>query len=151
VNALIIVAHGSRNRESARQVAALCQRMSGKIKNRPGDSQPGRKKSDPDQSDPDQSDQVRFDVVVPAFLQFSSPLLEDAIDDLVQRGAGRIVVFPFFIAAGSHLLNDIPELVEKAGKVHPGVKFFITRHLGGIDSIEDIILGEVETYLSMQA
>ncbi len=135
VNALIIVAHGSRNRESARQVAALCEKVSEKVKNL---------------SDKNCFDQNRFDMVTHAFLQFASPLLEETIEELVQRGAGRIIVFPFFIAAGSHLLKNIPELVEKAGKAYPGVDFSITRHLGGIDSIEDIILNEVVTHLNAQ-
>jgi sirohydrochlorin cobaltochelatase len=132
VKALIIAAHGSRNKESAQQVAALCQKISEKI-------QP--------LSDPNKMDPNKFDVVAPAFLQFTSPLLEEAIEDLVQKGARRIVVFPFFIAAGSHLLQDIPEAVATAGKVHPGVKFSITRHLGGIEAIEDIILTEVMTHV----
>ncbi len=138
MNALIIVAHGSRNRESAQQVAALCQKVSEKAKNR----------FDQNRFDQNRFDQNKFDMVAHAFLQFASPLLEETIEEVVQRGAGRIIVFPFFIAAGSHLLKDIPALVEKAGKAHPGVDFSITRHLGGIDSIEDIILDEVVAHLN---
>lgn len=125
MNALIIVAHGSRNKKSARQVAALCRKISEKAQN-------------------------KFDLVAHAFLQFASPLLEETIEDLVQRGARRVIVFPFFIAAGSHLLQDIPEAVEKAGKAYPGVAFSITRHLGGIEAIEDIILHEVMTQVNCQ-
>ena len=120
MNALIVVAHGSRNKKSAQQVAALCQKISEKAQN-------------------------KFDLVAHAFLQFASPLLVGAIDDLVQRGARRVIVFPLFIAAGSHLLEDIPEAVETAGKTYPGVTFSITRHLGGIEALEDIIVHEVMT------
>jgi sirohydrochlorin cobaltochelatase len=123
VNALIVVAHGSRNKKSAEQVTALCQKISEKARNL--------------------SAQNKFDRVTHAFLQFASPLLGDTIDDLVQKGARRIIVFPLFIAAGSHLLKDIPEAVEAAGKTYPGVVFSITQHLGGIAAIEDIILDEV--------
>jgi sirohydrochlorin ferrochelatase len=131
MNGLIIVAHGSRKKESARQVTALCEKISEKIQNlSKGDGGKG------------------FDMVVPAFLQFSSPLLEDAIGQLVRKGALKIVVFPFFIAAGSHLLKDIPALIEGAGNDYPGVEFSITRHLGGIDSIEDIISNEVVSHLN---
>jgi len=133
VNALIIVAHGSRNKESAQQVAALCQKISEKAQNL---------------SDQNKSGQNKFNMVAHAFLQFASPLLEETIEDLVQRGACRIVVFPFFIAAGSHLLQDIPEAVEKADKAYPGVEFSITRHLGGIEAIEDIILKEVMIHVN---
>jgi len=130
MNALIVVAHGSRNKKSAEQVTALCQKISEKARNL--------------------SDQNKFDRVAHAFLQFASPLLEETIDDLVQRGALRVIVFPLFIAAGSHLLKDIPEAVEKAGKTYPNVKFSITRHLGGIEAIEDIILHEVVAGINLQ-
>jgi sirohydrochlorin ferrochelatase len=132
MNALIIVAHGSRNKESARQVAALCQKLSEKAKSF-GDEQ--------------RCDQ-KFDRVAHAFLQFSSPGFEETIEDLVQGGAQKIIVFPFFIAAGSHLLTDIPQAVETAQKTYPGVDFSITRHLGGITAIEEIILTEVMTQLN---
>ena len=133
MNALIIVAHGSRNKESASQVAALCQRLSDRAKNL-GDQHGGARK--------------KFDRVAHAFLQFASPGLEETIADLVQQGANRIIVFPFFIAAGSHLLTDIPEAIEAAQKTYPGVAFSITRHLGGIDAIEEIIHNEVMRQLN---
>jgi sirohydrochlorin cobaltochelatase len=135
MNALIIVAHGSRNKESARQVSTLCQKMSDKVKNL-GDQDPLARN--------------KFDRVAHAFLQFASPGLEETIEDLVQQGTHKIIVFPFFIAAGSHLLTDIPEAIEAARKTYPGVAFSITRHLGGIGAIEEIILDEVMTQLNSQ-
>ena len=133
MNALIIVAHGSRNTKAARQVSALCQKLSAKHG-----------------CDQNKLDPQKFDRVTPAFLQFASPGLEETIDDLVQGGVSRIVAFPFFIAAGSHLLTDIPEAIEAAQKTYPGVEFSITRHLGGISAIEDIILTEVVTQLNVR-
>lgn len=131
MNALIIAAHGSRRKESALEVAALCEKLAQKAK--------------------DPLAEISFDKVVPAFLQFAVPLLEQTIEDLVQEGAREIVVFPFFIAAGSHLLTDIPQAVEKAARAHPNVAFSITGHLGGIDTIDEIILREVATHLNRQA
>jgi len=125
VNALIIVAHGSRKKESALQVAALCAKVSEKS---------GK----------------QFDRVEYAFLQFAEPLLRDKIENLVEKGAKKIIIFPFFIAAGSHILEDIPRLVEKAGHDYPGTELSITRHLGIIESIEDLILAEVDTHCKNQ-
>lgn len=123
---LIIAAHGSRNKASAKQVAALCQKVENKnISHTP-----------------------KFDRVVHGFLQFSDPSLEGVIDQQAEQGAKKIVVFPFFIAAGSHILEDIPELVEKAGKKYPGIEFSITPHLGVMDSIEDLILEEVSSHIA---
>lgn len=123
---LIIAAHGSRNKASAKQVAALCQ----KVEDKNSRQSPG------------------FDRVVHGFLQFSEPSLETVIDLQAGQGAKRIVVFPFFIAAGSHILEDIPELVEKAGSKYPDIEFSITPHLGVMDTIEDLILEEVSSHIT---
>lgn len=119
MKALVIAAHGSRKKESAREVAALTKKL-GK------QATPG------------------FDLVVHGFLQFSDPLLPGIIDDVVKAGADSVVVFPFFISAGSHIMTDIPNLVKEAGEKYPGVTFSVSRHLGAVDGIEQIILKEVE-------
>ncbi len=117
MKALIIAAHGSRKKESALEVARLAEKVRGK------------------------SD---MDRVAHAFLQFSEPFLPQVIDELARDGVEEMVIFPFFISAGAHVNMDIPEAVEAAQKAHPGIQFKITRHLGIIPSVEDLILGEVE-------
>ncbi|MBU8912205.1 MAG: CbiX/SirB N-terminal domain-containing protein [Desulfobacterales bacterium] len=118
MKALIIAAHGSRQKESNLEVASLAARLSKKTIG-------------------------SFEEVEHAFLQFADPLLEKKIDELVQKGATRIVIFPFFIGSGSHILVDIPELVKQAQVTHGHVEFNVTRHLGRIEAIENIIIHEV--------
>ena len=118
MKALIIAAHGSRKKESNLEIASLVERVSKKAKR-------------------------SFEIVVHAFLQMADPSLEKKINELVQKGATKIVIFPFFIAGGSHILVDIPELVKQAGLKYPHVEFKLTRHLGKIQAIEDIIVREV--------
>ncbi len=118
MKALVIAAHGSRKKETALEVEALVERLAKKA-----------------------ADEFHF--VEHAFLQFTEPGLEEVMETLVQRGAKKIFIFPFFIAVGTHVLQDLPECIEKAQKTHPGVDFIITRHLGALESIEDVILNEV--------
>ena len=118
VKALIIAAHGSRKKESNLEVASLAKRLSHKTKG-------------------------LFEIVEHAFLQFAEPLIEEKIDELVQKGAKKIVIFPFFIASGSHILVDIPDLIKKVQITHGNVEFTITRHLGKIEAIDNIIIQEV--------
>ena len=119
---LIIVAHGSRKKASSSEVAALVKKIEAKSQS--------------------------FDWITHAFLQFSEPLLPGVIEAAVDRGADQVVLFPFFIATGSHVLTDIPETVARAAKEYPAVSFSITRHLGVIDAVEDLILDEVADHLS---
>ncbi len=74
--------------------------------------------------------------MVHAFLQFCDPSLETVIQNLADSGVDEMVIFPFFISAGSHVQTDIPRAVETARHRHPGVRFHITRHLGILDAVE---------------
>lgn len=125
MNVLIIAAHGSRKRASAQEVAALASRIESKASG--------------------------FDKTCHAFLQFAQPSLSEAIDTAVADGAAHIVVFPFFIATGSHVQTDIPDQVDAAAKKHPKVRFSITRHLGVIESVEDLVIGEVRNHVEREA
>ena len=119
---LIVVAHGSRKKASALEVAALVEKISEKTDD--------------------------FDWITHAFLQFSPPLLSDVIEAAVAKGADQVVLFPFFIATGSHVQSDIPEAAASAQEKHPDVCFTITRHLGVIHAVEDLILDEVAAHLA---
>lgn len=118
MKALLIAAHGSRkpaaNAEIAALAAAIAEIAAG-----------------------------RFDRVESAFLQLSDPLIPEVIQRLVAAGADEIVVFPFFIAAGSHVRTDIPTIVDEACKAHPGVRFRVAPHLGALDGIAGFILAAV--------
>ena len=118
MKALIIAAHGSRKKESNLEVASLAARVLEKAKG-------------------------SFETVDHAFLQMADPFLENKIDELVQKGATKIVIFPFFIGSGSHILVDIPKLVKQAQLTYKHVEFKLTRHLGKIEAIEDVIIHEV--------
>ncbi len=119
---LIVAAHGSRQKASAAEVAALAQKLDDKVK-------------------ADGSKDIQQ--VVHAFLQFCEPSIETVIQEVVDSGVDEVVIFPFFISAGSHVQTDIPQAVEKARQRYPDVQFHITRHLGILDAIEDLILKEV--------
>lgn len=70
-----------------------------------------------------------------AFLQFGEPGLIDRIDAEIFSGANRVVVLPYFLAFGGHLLNDLPEMIGKVKKQHPDVIFEIADPIGEIPEV----------------
>ncbi|MDX9814609.1 MAG: CbiX/SirB N-terminal domain-containing protein [Sulfurimonas sp.] len=48
-----------------------------------------------------------------AFLELSEPSYEQAVAKLHQKGVKNIVVLPLFLAAGRHVVEDIPMLSKK--------------------------------------
>lgn len=121
---MIVAAHGSRRKASAAEVAALAKKLDARVKS-------------------DGSTDIQQ--VVHAFLQFCDPSLETVIQKLADSGVDEMVIFPFFISAGSHVQTDIPQAVETARQKHPHVRFHVTRHLGILDAVEDLILQEVSS------
>ena len=64
------------------------------------------------------------------FLEICEPDIPSAIDQAVAAGAQRIVLLPYFLHRGNHTQRDIPAIIEKASRRHPGVVFDMTPPLG---------------------
>lgn len=118
MKALLILAHGSRKKESNEEVQRLA-------------------------ADLDKAGDSGFDKVLCAFNQFSTPSAEDQIEILVGMGASHITVLPYFIAAGSHVMTDIPELVKAAEQTYSGVTFKMTPHFGAFKGVKALIVNEL--------
>ena len=57
-----------------------------------------------------------------AYLEFMSPDLGNAVDDLVTQGADDITLVPLFLGAGGHVRRDLPDLMAAAAARHPGLR-----------------------------
>ncbi len=83
MNALVIVAHGSKRDSSNAEVLELMAQLRTEM-------------------------QAEYPIIVSAFLEFASPSIPDAIHQCQQQGATAIKVLPYFLAAGKHVNEDIP-------------------------------------------
>ena len=72
-----------------------------------------------------------FDLVEPAFLELGQPDLPAAVERLIARGAGRIVVVPYFLTLGKHLQRDLPRIVAGISEAHNGIPIEVTPPLDG--------------------
>lgn len=116
---LLVISHGSRKKESNEEIVALEKKMNENIG-------------------------AGFDRVSCAFLQFANPLFHERVEELVKAGASQITVFPYFIAAGSHVITDIPMLIRVAAEKYPNVRFTTTPHLGKLKGITQLIFSETK-------
>ena len=119
MKALLIISHGSRRTDSNDEVRRLTDRI--------------RENAGP-----------AFDHVACSFLELTSPLLESAIADLADAGVTEIIVFPYFLAAGTHVHHDIPNRIEEEKANHPQIQFEILPHLGALQGISTLILNHID-------
>lgn len=74
-----------------------------------------------------------------AFLEFMTPTLAAAIDDMVANGVDAIRIVPVFLAQGGHLKRDVPELVAGVAQRHPGVAIDLSPAAGEAPAVVDAI------------
>lgn len=115
MKSLILVAHGSRREASNQEIRDLTRVLA------------GRAGSD-------------FDQISCAFLELAEPSIPDGIEQAVGAGANEVVVLPYFLSAGRHVAEDIPELVDGKRKQYPQVDIRITPYIGKAEAVTDLLL-----------
>ncbi len=83
------------------------------------------------------------DCVKVAYLQFAEPGIMDAVRGVVNRGAKKVILHPFFLTAGLHVTKDIPEMIDEARRLYPGVKFIYTEPLGIHEKLAHIVMERI--------
>jgi sirohydrochlorin ferrochelatase len=112
--AIIIVDHGSRSADSN----ALLVEVARQFHRRFGDV---------------------FEIVEPAHMEIAEPSIARAYAKCVERGAGNIMVCPFFLGPGKHWQSDIPRLVLEANQQFPETISQVTAPLGVDTLILDLL------------
>lgn len=85
-------------------------------------------------------ERVEFDIFATAFMNPRSqrPGLEQAVAEVVRKGAERVIVAPVFLSNGMHMQKDIPEEVERLRSKYR-VEIKIAPHLGADPRLADMI------------
>lgn len=82
-----------------------------------------------------------------AFLEIAHPDLAAAVASMVQDGARRIVVVPYFLTMGVHVGQDLPRLIEAQRARFPEVEFLLGQPLEGSPGLSALILERVREVL----
>jgi sirohydrochlorin ferrochelatase len=115
MRALLLVAHGSRREESNQEVRELAERL------RAGSG-------------------GRFAWVGHAFLELAQPSIPEAVAAAAASGAREVLVLPYFLSAGRHVVKDIPEEVATALREHPEMRIEVAPYLGAMAGVSDLLL-----------
>lgn len=114
MKALLLVAHGSRRKQSNDEVVKLAAQLRCNC-----------------------SDQ--YQIVHAGFLELAETLIPEGIQKCVDDGATTIVVLPYFLNSGRHVIDDIPNIVNAAQLVYPDVKIKIAAHLGASEMMMELL------------
>jgi sirohydrochlorin ferrochelatase len=86
------------------------------------------------------ADSGDFPLTATSFLEGGSPDLPTAVEELLLRGAARILVVPYFLTVGLHLKRDLPNLIAEIQQKHPNLDIRVTPPLDGHPALGAILL-----------
>ena len=120
MKALLLIAHGSRRKQSNDEVVMLADRLK-------------------------QNCSEQYSIIHAGFLELAEPLIPDGIKKCVDDGATSIIVLPYFLNSGRHVVEDIPNIVEQARSHYPGVDIRIAQHLGASSLMMDLLISSANS------
>lgn len=117
MNALLIVAHGSRSPDTEIDISLLVKG----IKDISND----------------------FEMVEHAYLELASPKIIDSIESLISKQAQSITVLPYFLSRGNHVNNDVPNIIKQAQDNHPNIDIQLLSHIGASSEMAEFAVTHI--------
>ena len=74
-----------------------------------------------------------------AFLELMQPGIQECLSVLAKQGVKRISVVPIFLAAGRHLREDLPALIDPIQKQFPDLEIIVSTPIGDIPEFQAAI------------
>ena len=84
-----------------------------------------------------------YPIVEAAFLELTAPDIPAGGASCVSKGAGRVLMIPYFLAAGVHLVRDLTAARDALRAAHPGVEFVLGAPLGPHPLLQALVLERV--------
>jgi precorrin isomerase len=73
------------------------------------------------------------------FMSGLGPHLSEVIERLANQGMKRVIVIPYFLHLGAHLLMDIPKMIQTEAQKFPQIRLSLGRGLGFDESLVDLV------------
>ena len=93
-------------------------------------------------------EQTGADIVEVAFRELHQPDIQAGIDACVAQGASRILLYPYFLFAGAHVLHDLPDEMEQAKARHAGLEMVLGNPLGVHPKLAEVVCERLDETLA---
>lgn len=111
-DAVILIGHGSKKPDAAKNMEKIARRL---------------------------KQQYSCRIVEPCYMSLNPPYFPEILTKCVCAGARKIIVSPYFLHDGFHIKHTITDLIKEGLKQNPGIKLFLGKSLGFDESIVDLV------------
>jgi sirohydrochlorin ferrochelatase len=84
-----------------------------------------------------------YPIVEATFLELAEPDVPTGAAACVKRGAERVLMIPYFLSAGVHLVRDLTAVRDALIARHPAVEFLLGRPLGPHPLLQQLVVERV--------
>ena len=88
-------------------------------------------------------DEMPNSIVEVPFRELHAPNIQAGIDRCVEQGARRILLYPYFLFAGAHVLEDLPDEMHQAAERYPGLELILGQPLGVHPKLGEVVCERV--------
>jgi sirohydrochlorin ferrochelatase len=85
-----------------------------------------------------------YELVEVSYLEITSPTIHQGGQLCVERGATQVLMMPYFLSAGVHVVNDLKTSRDQLAREFPSVEFILCPHLGLHPLMADIVLSRLQ-------
>ena len=78
-----------------------------------------------------------------AFLELQSPSIPEAIELCLNQGSDEVIVIPYFVQLGRHVVQDIPKIITEAQAKHPAQNICLARYLDFDERIVSVVMDRI--------
>ena len=125
MKALLLVAHGSRRKQSNDEVVLLADKLRNNCSR-------------------------QYDIVNAAFLELAEVLIPDGIKQCIDQGASSIVILPYFLNSGRHVIEDIPNILSDCIALYPEITISLAPPLGASSLMMELLVASAENAKALE-
>jgi len=117
MNGVLIVAHGSRAKETEVTMEAVVDMVKAKLPQT---------------------------IIEWAYMEFSDQDIQKGVEALVGQGVTQIMIVPYFLFMGIHIKEDIPRMVAACAKDHPDITITMKEPFNVDQRIADMLVDRIK-------
>ena len=115
--AILLIAHGSRRAEANAELVEIARRV---------------------------ASAGSYAIVEPSYMEIAEPSIPDGAAQCIEQGATRVVMMPFFLSAGSHVVDDLERHRRELAAAYPQVDWQLREPLGLHPLMTQIVLDRID-------
>jgi sirohydrochlorin ferrochelatase len=90
------------------------------------------------------ADKGGYQIVEVSYLELAEPTILAGGQQCVERGATRVLMLPYFLSAGVHVVSDLESQRMTLSQSHPGIDFVLCPHLGLHPLMAEIVMDRLK-------